>query len=40
LGEGGGTLARWRSYLAGEGQSVLHPEVATLGGRQIDLGWV
>jgi len=33
LGEGG---ARWRagdSYLAGEGQSVLHPEVATLGAR-------
>jgi hypothetical protein len=38
LGEGGGTLARWRSYLASEGQSVLHPEVATLGAGQIDLG--
>ena len=38
LGEGGGTLARWRGYLAGEGQSVLHPEVATLGAGQIDLG--
>jgi len=38
LGEGGGTLARWRSYLAGEGQGALHPEVATLGTGQIDLG--
>jgi beta-lactamase superfamily II metal-dependent hydrolase len=37
-GEGGGTLARWRSYLAGEGQNVLHPEVANLGAGQIDLG--
>jgi competence protein ComEC len=37
-GEGGGTLARWREYLAGEGQSVLHPEVALLGEGQIDLG--
>jgi beta-lactamase superfamily II metal-dependent hydrolase len=38
VGEGGGTLARWREYLAGEGQSVLHPQVATLGDGQIDLG--
>jgi len=37
-GEGGGTLARWREYLAGEGQSLLHPQVATLGDGQIDLG--
>jgi hypothetical protein len=37
-GEGGGTLARWREYLAGDGQNLLHPEVATLGDGQIDLG--
>jgi beta-lactamase superfamily II metal-dependent hydrolase len=37
-GEGGGTLARWRAYLSGEGRSVLHPEVAKLGDGQIDLG--
>ena len=37
-GEGGGTLARWREYLAGEGQNLLHPEVAKLGDGQIDLG--
>jgi hypothetical protein len=37
-GEGGGTLARWREYLVGDGQNLLHPEVATLGDGQIDLG--
>jgi len=37
-GEDGGTLARWREYLAGEGQSLLHPQVVTLGDGQIDLG--
>ena len=37
-GEGGGTLARWREYLAGDGQDLLHPAVAPLGDGQIDLG--
>jgi len=37
-GENGSTLARWRTYLAGEGQNVMHPEVAKLGEDQIDLG--
>jgi len=38
LGENGGTLARWRGYLAGEGGTALHPEIAKLGDGQIDLG--
>jgi beta-lactamase superfamily II metal-dependent hydrolase len=37
-GEGGATLDHWREYLAGEGRSLLHPEVARLGAEQIDLG--
>jgi len=37
-GEGSGTLVHWRAYLAGDGRSLLHPEVATLGEGQIDLG--
>jgi hypothetical protein len=37
-GESSGTLARWRSYLAGPGQQQLHPELARPGVDQIDLG--
>jgi beta-lactamase superfamily II metal-dependent hydrolase len=37
-GEGGTTLAHWQEYLAGEGKSLLHPEVVHLGAEQIDLG--
>ncbi len=35
--DGGATLARWRDYLAAEGEA-LHPEVARPGAAQIDLG--
>jgi hypothetical protein len=36
--EGGATQAHWRDYLAGEGRTKLHPEIAKLGQGQIDLG--
>jgi hypothetical protein len=38
VGEGGHTLELWRDYLAGAGQSLLHPEVAMRGDAQVDLG--
>ncbi|MBN2573340.1 MAG: MBL fold metallo-hydrolase [Deltaproteobacteria bacterium] len=38
VGVGGATLAAWQAYLQSDASHVLHPQVAVVGGSQVDLG--